>query len=66
MSNVLRERTVGSVKNEETIGVRIPKELRGAIEREQQRMSRKAGAEVKMSAVIRALLERALGCKAAA
>lgn len=53
-------RTVASVKKDETIGVRIPSELRSALEREQQRMSRKAGAEVKLSAVIRSILEQAL------
>ncbi len=46
--------------NDETIGVRIPSELRAALERERQRMSKKAGAEVKASAVIRSILERAL------
>lgn len=40
------------------VGVRIPDHLRSAIERERQRMSRVAGAEVKTSAVIRAILEQ--------
>jgi hypothetical protein len=44
------------MKNDETIGVRVPGELRDALERERQRMSKAAGAEVKTSAVIRAIL----------
>ena len=50
--------TVSSVKHDEFVGVRLPRQLRGAIERERLRMSRAAGAEVKLSAVIRAALEK--------
>lgn len=46
-----------SAKHEEVVGVRMPGELRGALERERRRMSKVAGAEVKTSAVIRAILE---------
>lgn len=53
-------RYVSAVKNDEIIGVRMPRELRSALERERQRMSKVAGAEVKTSAVIRAILEREL------
>lgn len=45
------------MKHDEYLGVRVPGEIRSALERERQRMSRKAGAEVKTSAVIRAILE---------
>ena len=45
---------------EEIIGIRVTQELRGALEKERKRMSQKAGAEVKMSAVVRSILERAL------
>lgn len=48
------------MSQDETIGVRVPRALRDALERERRRMSRAAGAEVKMSATIRALLERSL------
>jgi hypothetical protein len=48
------------MKHDEFIGIRVPGELRGALERERQRMSKAAGAEVKTSAVIRAILERSL------
>ena len=47
-------------QNDAIVGVRMPRKLKGALERERRRMSRAAGAEVKMSAVIRALLEQAL------
>ncbi len=46
--------------NDVIVGVRMPRKLKGALERERRRMSRAAGAEVKTSAVIRALLEQAL------
>jgi hypothetical protein len=46
--------------HEEALNVRVPKELRSALERERKRMSKAAGAEVKTSAVIRAILEQAL------
>jgi hypothetical protein len=48
------------MKQDETIGVRLPGELLDALERERQRASRVAGVEVKMSAVVRALLTRSL------
>lgn len=48
------------VKKDETIAVRISGELRDALERERQRMSRKAGAEVKSSSAVRAILEKTL------
>ena len=51
---------VGSVKNDDKVDVRLPSELRVALEQERKRMSKAAGAEVKTSAVIRALLEQAL------
>jgi len=46
--------------HDEALNIRVPSELKSALERERQRMSRKAGAEVKTSAVIRAILEQAL------
>ncbi len=48
------------MENDKFIGIRIPSDMRGALERERLRMSKKAGAEVKTSAVIRAILEQAL------
>jgi hypothetical protein len=51
------------VKNDKFIGIRVPEELHGALERERKRMSKVAGAEVKTSAVIRAILERTLRSK---
>ena len=42
------------------IYTRVSHQLRNALERERKRMSKAAGAEVKTSAVIRAILERAL------
>lgn len=45
---------------DEIIYARVPGKLKAALERERRRMSRKAGAEVQTSAVIRAILERAL------
>ncbi len=47
-------------QNDVSVGFRMPRKLKGALERERRRMSRAAGAEVKTSAVIRALLEQAL------
>lgn len=44
----------------EIIYARIPSKLKSKLERERKRRSRAAGAEVKTSAVIRALLEDAL------
>jgi hypothetical protein len=48
------------MKQDEIVGVRMPRKLRKEIERERKRMSLAAGAEVKVSATIRALLEQAL------
>lgn len=48
------------MKHDEKVDVRIPGELRGALERERRRMSKAAGAEVRTSAVIRSILEKAL------
>jgi len=45
---------------DEIIYARVPGELRSALEHRRQRMSKTIGAEVKTSAVIRAILERAL------
>lgn len=45
---------------DEYIGIRVPSALKSALAQEQKRMSRKAGAEVKTSAVIRAILEERL------
>jgi predicted site-specific integrase-resolvase len=50
-------------KQEAIIYARVPYALRGALERERKRMSKVAGAEVKTSAVIRAILEQALRAK---
>jgi len=47
------------VKND-TVAFRVPNEYRAALKREQKRMSRAMGEEVKMSVVIRALLAQAL------
>ena len=49
------------MKQDEIIYARIPSKLKSALERERLRMSRVAGAEVKTSAVIRAILEEKLG-----
>jgi hypothetical protein len=48
------------MKRDKIIYARIPSKLRSAIERERLRMSRVLGAEVKTSAVIRAILEEKL------
>jgi len=48
------------VEKNAKVDLRLPSELRSALERERRRMSKAAGAEVKMSATIRALLEQAL------
>lgn len=53
-------RYLSRVEHDETIAVRVPRKLRAALERERRDMSQKAGAEVKTSAVIRSILERAL------
>jgi hypothetical protein len=47
-------------KQEAIIYARVPRALRSALEQERKRMSKAAGAEVKTSAVIRAILEREL------
>jgi len=49
-----------TVENDAIVSVRMPKTLRKALELKRQSMSRAAGAEVKESAVIRAILERNL------
>ena len=46
-----------------SIGLRIPNSMKNALERERKRMSKAAGAEVKTSAVIRAILEQKLDIK---
>lgn len=51
-------------QNDEIIYARVPGRLKGALERERRRMSKAAGAEVKTSAVIRAILEQALSKRA--
>jgi predicted NAD-dependent protein-ADP-ribosyltransferase YbiA (DUF1768 family) len=51
---------VAGMTQDAIIYARVPRELRKALERERQRMSRASGAEVKTSAVIRSILERAL------
>jgi hypothetical protein len=43
-------------KHDEAIAIRVPGDMMRDLEREQRRMSRAAGAEIKMSAVIRALI----------
>ena len=45
---------------ETKVDVRLPRELRAALERERLRMSKEQGTEVKTSFVVRSLLERAL------
>lgn len=49
-----------SASMETKVDVRLPRELRRALERERLRMSKALGAEVKTSFVVRSLLERAL------
>jgi hypothetical protein len=51
------------MEHDAKVDVRIPGELRGALERERKRMSKAAGAEVKTSAVIRSILELHLRTK---
>jgi hypothetical protein len=53
-------RTITRTRKDETIAVRLPGELREALERERQARSKKAGADVSASAVIRSILEHAL------
>jgi hypothetical protein len=48
------------MEHDEKVSIRIPSKLRDALEDERKRMSRKIGAEVKTSAVVRAILERSL------
>jgi hypothetical protein len=50
-------------KTEKVLGIRMSEQLLKALEDERQRVSRKAGAEVNTSAVVRAILERALNIK---
>jgi len=45
---------------ETKVDVRLPIQLRTALERERRRMSKEFGTEVKTSFVVRSLLERAL------
>lgn len=45
---------------EEILSVRVPSALQNALERQRKRMSKAVGAEVKKSAVVRAILEQAL------
>jgi hypothetical protein len=52
--------TVGFVKHTEKVDLRLPPELRNAVELERQRMSKRAGKEVKTSAVVRTILEKRL------
>ena len=54
------------MRHDEIIYARIPCGLKKALERERKRMSKAAGAEVKTSAVIRAILEEALRKKSRA
>jgi hypothetical protein len=46
--------------NDDIVYARVPRALKGALEQERRRMSKAAGAEVKTSAVIRAILEQHL------
>lgn len=46
-------------QNDAFVGVRLPKSLRSFLENKQKVMSRRARAEVKLSAVIRSILEEA-------
>lgn len=48
------------MEHEGKLGLRLPLPLLDALEQERKRRSRAAGAEVKTSAVVRAVLERAL------
>jgi len=48
------------VKHAEKVDLRLPPELRNAVELERQRMSKRAGKELKTSAVVRAILEKRL------
>jgi len=65
LSNKNEAATIPIVKThekvvEKRIAVRLPGVLAAALEKERQRISKKGGAEVKMSAVIRAILEQRL------
>ena len=46
--------------NNAKVDVRLPADLRSALERERRRMSKAFGMDVKMSAVIRSILRREL------
>lgn len=48
------------MNNDERIAIRLPKRLAEALERERRRVAKVAGAEVKKSAIVRAILERVL------
>ena len=48
------------MKDSGKLDLRIPVELRSALERERKRIAKVLGTDVKMSTVVRSLLERAL------
>ena len=48
------------ISHEDVVSFRLPRELREELERERQRRSKRAGAEVKTSAVIRGFIEAGL------
>jgi len=48
------------VKNDEIVYARVPAELKEALEKKRRSMSKAGGAEIKTSAVIRAILEKSL------
>ena len=48
------------VENNAKVDIRLPSELRSALEDARRRMSKKTGVKMKTSAVIRAILEQAL------
>jgi len=48
------------MEHDETLGIRIPKEMMTSLELERDRASRKAGMVVPMSVVIRTLIREAL------
>lgn len=44
------------MKHDESIAIRVPSDMMRELEKERRRMSRAVGAEIKMSAVVRALI----------
>ena len=60
MSGNARRDIFGGMKNSDKLDLRVPVELRSALERERKRMAKALGTDVKMSTVVRSLLERAL------